>query len=292
MQTGSLKPMIFEDLTEVYREEKNKGLLTEVRSDLYSAMSRLLVTLRDDYDRLLSEDPDSIMCEGASHRRRRASRLVRDVISMRMNKISSLALRAASGANVATDILTEEEKVFYNSVLEAAGSLISSIGRAAGNVRYKIPAIENAAKSAVRTPPAMSEDMTLEDMPVVDDVSDDGHVPDVDDMHDFDDVEEAVPEDDVPEEKFFQTRDIPEEGPGKQENIAEEMISSPMTDDDDMDCLDEEECVLIRILEDLQEFAGPDRNYNLKKEELVTMPKSMADILVMRDKAVKVKLSP
>ena len=54
MQTGSLKPMIFEDLTEVYREEKNKGLLTEVRSDLYSAMSRLLVTLRDDYDRLLS----------------------------------------------------------------------------------------------------------------------------------------------------------------------------------------------------------------------------------------------
>ena len=104
MRTGSLKPMKFEDLTEVYREEKSKGLLTEVRSDLYPAMSDLLVSLRTEYGRLLSEDPDSIMCEGANHRRRRASRLVRDVISMRMNKVSSMALRAAGGAKTSTEI--------------------------------------------------------------------------------------------------------------------------------------------------------------------------------------------
>ena len=287
-----MKPMKFEDLTEVYREEKSKGLLTEVRSDLYPAMSDLLVSLRTEYDRLLSEDPDSIMCEGANHRRRRASRLVRDVISMRMNKVSSMALRAAGGAKTSTEILTEEEKRFHNSVLEAANVLMASVDRVTRNVKYKIPPIESTPKAAPHPVPVVSEKMALKDMPVMDDFPDDDYIPDVDDMRDDADIQEVVPMDEVPVERSVRTEEVPEEKPEQLKELSDEMISSPEADiENDVDDLDEDMYVLIRILDDLEEFVGPDRNYDLKREELVTMPKSMADALVMRGKAVTVKPS-
>ena len=44
--------------------------------------------------------------------------------------------------------------------------------------------------------------------------------------------------------------------------------------------------ILIRILEDLPEFSGPDRDYRLSREDVVMMPKVMADALVNRGKAV------
>jgi DNA replication initiation complex subunit (GINS family) len=50
--------------------------------------------------------------------------------------------------------------------------------------------------------------------------------------------------------------------------------------------------VLIRVLEDLPEFAGPSRDYSLLKEDVVTIPKAMADILVNTGKASLIDPSP
>ena len=49
------------------------------------------------------------------------------------------------------------------------------------------------------------------------------------------------------------------------------------------------EFVVLRILEDLPAFAGPDRNYELKKEDLVCLPILIAKALVARNKAVPVQ---
>jgi len=43
--------------------------------------------------------------------------------------------------------------------------------------------------------------------------------------------------------------------------------------------------VLVHVLEDLPPFAGIDTTYRLKKEDVVTLPKTIADILVGRGKA-------
>ena len=48
--------------------------------------------------------------------------------------------------------------------------------------------------------------------------------------------------------------------------------------------------VVLRILEDMPPIAGPDRNYELKKEDMVSLPTNIAKALIARKKAVKVQL--
>lgn len=277
MQSGPLQSMKFGDLTEVYREERSKSLLSNVRSDLYPALSSLLLTLKSEYDRLLTQDPDSIMCEGANQRRMKANRLVRDVVALRMQKITSMALRTASGAQSSTDILTSEEKKFHESVLEASRSHMSSVDRATGHVKYKIPPIEDVPKPKPKVSTA-SEPESLKDMPVIDDVPD----------YEYESQMESDFEIDDDSEMEIVSNDVVI----KEEPVSE-IISSPKAvialEEDDSD---EDKCILIRILEDLPVFAGPDRDYDLKREELITMPKSMADALIQRAKAILVKPSP
>ncbi len=268
--------MKFEDLTEVYREERTKSLLSNVRNDLYPALSSLLLTLKSEYDRLLTQDPDSIMCEGANQRRKKANRLVRDVVALRMQKISSMALRTANGAQSSTDILTIEEKKFHESVLDAARGHMSSTDRATGQVRYKIPPIEDVPRAKPKAS-VVSEPVSLKDMPIIDDVPD------------YEYESQMV--------SALETEEMPEMEPVIEdiefERSVADVISSPRTDTkSEEDNSDEDECILIRILEDLPVFAGPDRDYDLKKEELITMPKSMANALILRDKAVLIKPSP
>lgn len=279
--------MKFEDLTEVYREERSKSLLSNVRNDLYPALSSLLLTLKSEYDRSLTQDPDSIMCEGANQRRKKANRLVRDVVALRMQKISSMALRTASGAQSSTDILTSEEKKFHESVLEAARGHMSSMDRATGHVKYKIPPIEDVPRSKPKIP-VVSEPVSLKDMPVIDDVPDYEYESQM-----TSDLEtEEMPEIEPASEYMPEIEPVTEDTELDEEPVAD-VISSPRTNTKDCeDDPDEGECVLIRILEDLPLFSGPDRDYDLKREELITMPKSMADALILRNKAVLIKPSP
>ena len=49
--------------------------------------------------------------------------------------------------------------------------------------------------------------------------------------------------------------------------------------------------VMVHVLEDLPPFAGLDTTYSLKKEDVVTLPKTIAEILVSRGKARIVQMS-
>ena len=52
-----------------------------------------------------------------------------------------------------------------------------------------------------------------------------------------------------------------------------------------------DDTVIIRVLEDLPRFSGPDRDYDLKKEDVVRMPAVMAHALVNRDKAEIIEIT-
>jgi len=52
-----------------------------------------------------------------------------------------------------------------------------------------------------------------------------------------------------------------------------------------------QEFVVLRVLEDIPAFAGPGRNYQLKKEDLVSLPPLIAKALVARKKAVMVQMA-
>ena len=67
------------------------------------------------------------------------------------------------------------------------------------------------------------------------------------------------------------------------EVIVEQPQRYPDAQDDDT--------VVIRILEDLPKIAGPDCDYDLRKEDVVRMPAEMANVLIKHDKAVMLSVT-
>lgn len=57
-----------------------------------------------------------------------------------------------------------------------------------------------------------------------------------------------------------------------------------------MDREDERDDIVVRIMEDLPTFSGPDRDYTLKREDVVRMPRSLAAALINRRKAVEIQV--
>ena len=51
------------------------------------------------------------------------------------------------------------------------------------------------------------------------------------------------------------------------------------------------EIILVRILEDLPAFAGTDKNYQLAKEDVISLPRNIAEILVKHNKAIEIRQS-
>jgi len=48
--------------------------------------------------------------------------------------------------------------------------------------------------------------------------------------------------------------------------------------------------VVIRILEDIPPFAGVEGNYDLKKEDVTSLPRQVAEVLVKQGKAQEIQV--
>ena len=284
-----MEHMTFDDLSELYRVEMNGSSVSQVRRDLFKAMADLLTRLRGEYERQLAIDPDSVMCEGAEHRRKSAERLCKEVVRIRATKICNMAFLGALGSRNSTDMLTEEEKAYYYKVLEASKSHLSETDRLRGKrvtvathideipVR-DLPAERPEPVAPVEEPEAPGEP---EEEKVPEPPRPETAPPVVDDQDSF------VPEeDDIPDP----LDEAPFEPP---EQWAEEPEAPISGSDVPADQEDESlKPVLVIVLEDLPEFAGPSRNYKLSKQDLATLPKAMADVLVNTGKATAVDPSP
>jgi DNA replication factor GINS len=252
-------PLSFEDLGAIYRTEKKSPTLSTVRKDLYSAMAGLIIDLRSEYEKHLSKDPDSIICEGVNQRRKKAVSMSREITELRMGKIAALALIGARGGQNVLNNLTPEEREYYDDVLNVSRRHIGIMDRLSGKRKFETPEIDRPATKEKEPEPAPvrteQKAEKPEDVPVPVAVKDD--------------VQEYAP--------------LPEPAA---EEPPKEKAESPKEESP------EEELVVIRILEDLPPFSGPDRNYELSKEDIVRMPKTMALALINRDKAVLLNPGP
>ena len=223
---GNDGAMTNEDLSAAYRTESNSTQLTALRKDFYVAAQQLIDSLSKECFRLMSESPDSVMYEGMVQKRKKAQENFKNVVRIRMDKISGMAVRGSRGSSNVIDYLTNEEKEYYNKVLEDSKEFWKiHEGKKRNLVTQDITEVEKPVKEAV---------------PVVED----------------------VPLSEIPEEAPVS---VPEEEP--QEDVGEEGD------------------VVIRVLEDLPPFSGPEVDYYLKKEDIVRMPAILARILINQGKA-------
>jgi len=293
----------FEDLAAIYRVERKAPSLSVVRRDLYPAMAGLLSRLNQEYSKQISEDPDSLICEGTNQRRKKAKQLSKEIVELRMNKICMLALRGAMGAQNVVDQLTPEEKDYYSEVLEASKRHSNVVTRLAGGKKYSSPRIDPTPEPEPepvpeREPVTVRETVTPEpaeiEEPIPEPIAEKKEtapkpaeieyepepedVPDEDFPPDEEDVEERMDEEDS---AFFGDMD-----PEPKREVAPANIPKPEPAEETPSEKMDEHMAVIRILEDLPPFSGPDRDYSLSKEDIVRMPKTMADVLINRQKAV------
>ena len=252
-------PLTFDALSSVYRMEKSSSVLSTIRKDFYVAAQELIAAQSKECDRLAMENPDSIVYEGATQRKKQILITLRSVVEFRMTKIASMATRGAMGASNVIDSLTPEEKVYYESILE--------------------PSKEFWKLSKKKERKLVSQDITdipakTEDVPVVKEVK----KPVEDDI-----PLSEIPVDDFPEDMGSPAEEMIEDEIDEPIPVKETApIDIPTPVQEPEQPMDEEETVVIRILEDLQPFSGPKVNYNLKKEDIVSMPSMMAQALINR----------
>ena len=265
--------MTFDALTAVYRAEKNSTQLSSVKKDFYTAAQELIAAQSRECDRLEKGDPDSFIYEGAVQRKKKILYHLRMIVECRMNKIGGMAMRGAMGANNMIDNLTPEEKEYYNSILEASKQFWKLSER-----KKKVFVSKDITEIAEPEPPKAAEEKKTA---VVDDVPL-SEIP-FDDFPEDMPVQETVPEEmaneNAEEDPAAATEEIPEEV--KEPEIPAQIPQEPVPSIPEV----MEETIVIRILEDLPPFSGPEVNYSLKKEDIVRMPAVMAKALINRGMA-------
>ncbi|AMK14479.1 hypothetical protein AUP07_1443 [methanogenic archaeon mixed culture ISO4-G1] len=252
-----VQPMTFDDLCQIYREEMKGKTLTTCRPDLYRAMADLLNSLRQEYDRQIAIDPDSVMSEGANLRRKKAETVSKSIISLRTRKTCNKAVLAAEGATEDLSIFTPEERELYLQVVEMSKKHMLVVDR------YRGKRVDTHIDEPVRQKEPEKVPEVVEEEPV----------------EEFVPVEEEPFEEPIIEESFDDVPEVTEED--MQEPTSEpEIVEAPETP--------KLENMVLRILEDLPPFVGPDRNYELHKEDIVTLPTPMAMALINSQKAVSI----
>lgn len=279
------EPMTFDELSELYRVEMKSSSITQVRGDLFRAMAELLTKLRIEFDKQMSIDPESVMCEGANQRRKKAERLVKDIMHIRTQKICQMAIRGALGAENQLDVLTTEERDYYTSLQDLSKRHLSEIDRLRGRrntVATHIDEVPTPRTVPEQIPEPVPEKAT-ETIHVEEPVVKETEMPPITDEEMFDDFPPEESFDEIPDEPPMDM--IPEE-PVQEPEVVKEPRSETETDGTDL------ESVIIRVLEDLPPFVGPDRDYELTSEDIVTMPRVMAEALVNVGKAEYVRPTP
>lgn len=242
----------YDHLTEVYRKEQRTKNITEVRKDLYVVIRQRLSELRRDTEREFALDQFSARAKLAANQLTKFQEKADQVFEFRMEKLLAMALRAALGNRVDTNRLTSEEA----DVFERVSSLLRERHAALLEVEMEGTAarpLPPAAEPPVHAPEAAPASVA-EDVPE--------YAPDY-----AADLEEAMDDEDV--------YDVPEEAPPAPVTTAAEAIP---------------DIAVLRVMEDLPPFAGPGRDYRLKKEDVVCLPPAIAKALVAGKKASVIQI--
>lgn len=299
--SATYEPMSFDDLSELYRVEMRSNALTQVRKDLFKSLADLMSKLRADYDKQMAIDSESVMCEGANQRRKKAERICKDILLIRNQKICQMAIRGAAGANNDLDFLTDEERELYYAVLDASRRNMTEIDRLRGrkttidtrldDIRPPTPPVQRKPIEEER-PPAPPEifEEPIDDFPTEDMFDDPADMPDPEQDEPSPEILARMQKKDeeMPEsiEDVSVSEPLPEDVPESVEVPEKPLEPIGKATDKDL------EPVLVRILEDLPTFAGATRDYSLVKEDLILLPRALAEALINSEKATLIRPTP
>ncbi len=266
VMTASTDNFTYDDLTEVARREQRNKTISDVRKDLYQAMAECQEMLKRESEREFAADPFSTKSKLASNQLLKFQEKAAQVFGFRMGKLLDMALRAAEGNRTETSRLTMEEKEIYD---EVHSLLMEKRSLLLGGVRTKVAETEEPSLHTAAVPDMVTEARREDKAEAAADVP---PYP----------QDEAVVEVEAATPPVVDLEKGPDEA-GIQEANTPAPVAAPATQP-------AAEFVILRVLEDIPKFVGPDRTYKLRKEDLVCMPSTISKALIARKKAVAVSI--
>jgi DNA replication initiation complex subunit (GINS family) len=269
--------LTFEDITEVYRREQRAKTVSEVRRDFYPAMQECLEKLKRESEREFAADQFSTKAKLASNQLMKFQEKSAQIFEFRMGKILDMALRAAEGSKIDTARLTVEEQEIYDRVfllLKERRSVLLE-GAKARPVEAEEMSIQPA-----RMPDMIAEAKREEEASEAPPVAVEAPVPPPVVV-----PNEVKPPTPPPAPTVIKATAEVQKAP----DIPPATIPAAPTKSAPAPSEKAPDFVILRILEDIPAFAGPDRNYKLQKEDLVSLPPPIAKALIARKKAVGIQ---
>lgn len=220
-------PLSYDEIHSIQRRERSTRSLAKVPHDFYERLAAYLADAKTGLDEESAKgaNPRLILLQGQY---RNLQEMARDILMMRLRKVTEMAFTVVEGGALNDKILTPEEMAFAKEL----GGIIERTRSAAMH--------EGEARRPHVTPPPPAP------------------------TH-------------VAQEPRAQPAPAPKSEGGP---AAETQHDAPAV-------------VLLRILDDVPPFEGENnRVYRLKREDVITLPRDLAQILVRRKKAVELEVPP
>ncbi|MEM2979333.1 MAG: hypothetical protein QW083_02775 [Methanomassiliicoccales archaeon] len=257
------QPLTYDEVTEIYRREQKNKNVTEIRKDFYPAIRDFVEKLRNETENEMAIDQYSPRATLLRNQLKKVCDKAIQIFDFRVEKIILAALRAAGGSKFDIERLTPEERELYSrvyaSIIECRSSAVGFDQRSkCGSIQHRIDATEKAVK------PKQSESR--------------------DDLTTHEQLGSPLRGTAAASESQEVLESRPEGATGLRAQDAETYLP-PIGK---QNIISSRDWVLVRILEDLPTFAGPSRDYTLRKEDVVTLPSSIARLLIDKGKAEEI----
>lgn len=264
--TPPTETFTYDHLTEVARREQRNKTISDVRKDLYRAMWECQEMLKRESEREFAADPFSTKSKLASNQLLKFQEKASQVFAFRMGKLLDMALRSAEGNRAETSRLTIEEHEIYDKVYAILKEKRSSMLE---GTRVKIMETEEPSLGSMTVPDMVVEAMREEEYvrPLVEQRTE-GHL-------------ETTGSEEIASPPSG-TQDRPQ---GENEQDKATTAGCPSRTGT------APEFLVLRIVEDIPAFVGPERTYRLRKEDLVCLPSGISKALIARKKAVVVNIT-
>lgn len=262
--------MDIEELRAVQSQERSSSELQELRDSFYADVAEYLDSLREERERLAREceDPYDDSVIRVNDEIDAAERVVQSIHERRVGKVVEQASFTANGLGDAPDGLTAEERALFEDLVE----------RIETNTDRVLDIVRGDATSPAMAPPEGPEDANAETAAPGESVPE----PDEDTSDEAQTDAAALMDDSVPDGGPG-TAAGPDGDPSPQEDEPREGTDEP-TENTDVDRQ------RLRMLDDVGEIYGiDDRVYDLKRDDVVTLPTENAGPLVERGAAERLE---
>jgi DNA replication factor GINS len=256
--------LTFEDVTNVWREEKKSKVLTDIRKDFYAQLKEFVLDLKRQHERELGADVYSPKARLLSQQINKLAEKAQQIFEFRIEKLLLMALRSSMSGRPDVSRMTEEEKALFDCVLAHTKSSRSVLLDSA----VKPSSLEFDKEKMPECAPEMAHAMTPAAAPIATQVVEPPKIP-------VFDAKKPEIEADISFPRPSPLNEA-EVGPGKQTKPSERNLPP-------------QACIIVRVLENLPPFAGPRCTYKLMREDVVTLPATIGKALVAKGKAVEIK---